>query len=44
MKKLYVASRNKGKILEYKKLLATVNCQLMLQPESLEVKGGRSHI
>ena len=38
MKKLYVASRNKGKILEYKKLLATVNCQLMLQPESLEVK------
>ena len=38
MKKLYLASKNKGKIKEYKKLLAGVNCQLLLQPESLEVE------
>ena len=38
MKKLYVASKNQGKIVEYKKLLLTVNCQLLLQPESLEVE------
>ena len=34
---LYLASKNKGKIEEYKKLLAGVNCKLLLQPESLEV-------
>ena len=38
MKKLYLASKNKGKIEEYKKLLSIVNCQLLLQPESLEVE------
>ncbi len=38
MKKLYVASKNKGKIEEYKKLLSKVNCQLLLQPEPLEVE------
>ena len=38
MKNLYLASKNKGKIAEYKKLLAAVNCKLLLQPESLEVK------
>tara|TARA_B100000945_G_C20242632_1_gene530728 strand:- start:61 stop:636 length:576 start_codon:yes stop_codon:yes gene_type:complete len=38
MKKLYLASKNKGKIEEYKKLLSIVNCQLLLQPESIEVK------
>ncbi len=38
MKNLYLASKNKGKIEEYKKLLAVVNCQLLLQPESLEVE------
>ena len=38
MKKLYVASKNKGKIEEYKKLLKKVNCQLLLQPASLEVE------
>jgi len=37
MKNLYLASKNKGKIEEYKKLLAGVNCKLLLQPESLEV-------
>ena len=36
MKNLYLASKNKGKIEEYKKLLAGVNCKLLLQPESLE--------
>ena len=38
MKNLYLASKNKGKIEEYKKLLADVNCKLLLQPESLEVE------
>ena len=38
MKKLYLASKNKGKIEEYKKLLSRVNCQLVLQPETLEVQ------
>jgi len=38
MKNLYLASKNKGKIEEYKKLLAGVNCNLLLQPESLEVQ------
>ena len=38
MKNLYLASKNKGKIEEYKKLLAGVKCKLLLQPESLEVE------
>jgi XTP/dITP diphosphohydrolase len=38
MKNLYLASKNKGKIEEYKKLLYGVNCQLLLQPETLEVE------
>ncbi len=38
MKKLYLASKNLGKINEYKKLLSNVNCQLLLQPESIEVE------
>ncbi len=38
MENLYLASKNKGKIEEYKKLLAGVNCKLLLQPESLEVE------
>ena len=38
MKNLFLASKNKGKIEEYKKLLAGVNCKLLLQPESLEVQ------
>ena len=38
MKKLYLASKNLGKIEEYKKLLLDVNCQLLLQPESIEVE------
>ena len=38
MKNLYLASKNKGKIEEYKKLLLDVNCQLLLQPESIEVE------
>jgi len=38
MKKLYLASQNLGKIEEYKKLLLDVNCQLLLQPESIEVE------
>ena len=38
MKNLYLASKNKGKIEEYKKLLVGVNCKLLLQPESLEVE------
>ena len=38
VKNLYLASKNKGKIQEYKKLLAGVNCKLLLQPESLEVE------
>ena len=38
MKKLYIASKNQGKIYEYKKLLSKVNCQLLLQPEEIEIK------
>ena len=38
MKKLYLASKNQGKIEEYKKLLLNLNCQLLLQPESIEVE------
>ena len=38
MKILYLASKNKGKIEEYKKLLFDVNCELLLQPESIEVE------
>ena len=38
MKRLYLASKNKGKIEEYKKLLLDINCQLLLQPESIEVQ------
>ena len=38
MKILYLASKNQGKIKEYKKLLFQVNCQLLLQPESIEVE------
>ena len=38
MKNLYLASKNKGKIEEYKKLLDEVNCKLLLQPKSLEVE------
>ena len=38
MKKLYLASKNPGKIEEYKKLLFHVNCQLLLQPDSIEVE------
>ena len=38
MKNLFLASKNKGKIEEYKKLLSGVNCKLFLQPESLEVE------
>ena len=38
MKKLYLASKNLGKIEEYKKLLLDVNCELLLQPESIEVE------
>ncbi len=41
MKKLYLASKNQGKIEEYKKLLLNVNCQLLLQPESIEVEENR---
>ena len=38
MKNLYLASKNKGKIEEYKKLLSGVNCKLFLQPETIEVE------
>ena len=38
MKKFYLASKNQGKIEEYKKLLLNVNCQLLLQPETIEVE------
>ena len=38
MKKLlYLASKNLGKITEYQKLLSDVNCQLALQPDSIDV-------
>ena len=38
MKKIYLASKNQGKIEEYKKLLININCQLLLQPVSIEVE------
>ena len=34
---LYIASRNNGKIKEYKKLLSKINCELFLQPDSIEI-------
>ena len=38
MKKLlYLASKNSGKISEYQKLLSDVNCQLALQPDSINI-------
>ena len=38
MKKLlYLASKNLGKISEYQKLLSEINCQLALQPDSIDV-------
>ena len=36
-KTLYVASKNHGKINEYQRMLFNVNCQLLSQPESIEV-------
>jgi len=36
-KTLYLASKNSGKIFEYKKLLSRVNCNLLLQPESIDI-------
>ena len=38
MKKLSLASKNEGKIQEYKKLLSGVNCQLILQPKEIDVE------
>ena len=38
MKKiLYLASKNSGKINEYKKMLGNINCQLLLQPNDIDV-------
>ena len=38
MKKLlFLASKNLGKISEYQKLLSDINCQLALQPDSIDV-------
>ena len=38
MKKiLYLASKNPGKINEYKKMLGKINCQLLLQPNDIDV-------
>ena len=34
---LYLASKNPGKIGEYRKLLSQVNCKLVLQPNSIDV-------
>jgi len=34
---LYLASKNLGKICEYQKLLLGINCQLALQPDSIDV-------
>ena len=44
MKKiLYVASKNSGKIKEYKKMLSEINCTLLMQPKSIEViENGRT--
>ncbi len=38
MKKiLYLASKNPGKINEYKKMLGNINCQLLLQPSDIDI-------
>ena len=38
MKKiLYLASKNLGKINEYKKMLGNINCQLLLQPSDIDI-------
>ena len=38
MKKLlYLASKNLGKISEYQELLSDINCQIALQPDSIDV-------
>ena len=44
MKKiLYIASKNPGKISEYKKMLAKINCELSLQPDSINIiENGKS--
>ena len=34
---LYLASKNPGKINEYKKMLGNINCQLLLQPSHIDV-------
>ena len=34
---LYVASKNQGKIREYRKMLSILNCKLLMQPEHIEV-------
>ena len=34
---LYVASKNQGKIKEYRKMLSILNCKLLMQPENIEV-------
>ena len=34
---LYVASKNQGKIREYRKMLSVLNCKLLMQPEHIEV-------
>ena len=34
---LYVASKNLGKINEYQRMLSNVNCELLSQPESIEI-------
>ena len=36
-KTLFVASKNAGKIKEYKKMLNFINCKLIMQPEFIEV-------
>jgi len=36
-KKLYVATTNSGKIREYSKLLDQINCELLMQPDSIVV-------
>ena len=37
-KNLYVASKNSGKIREYKKMLGDLDCKLLMQPDSIEVQ------
>tara|TARA_Y100000589_G_scaffold217667_1_gene205253 strand:- start:2552 stop:3130 length:579 start_codon:yes stop_codon:yes gene_type:complete len=34
---LYIASKNLGKIKEYKKMLSSINCDIKLQPQAIEV-------